>query len=303
MDNTATYEQHLGLIRSSVNRISRFSRLALRELFILLLPLVVLMLGQLIYLFSPSEEVNNYFTDKRNLINMVFVKNGWGWNLIIFTIFCVAKLRKGVKIKPITIIRLALITGWWWVFTQWCFGLPIMDRLFVLTGGKCSNIPTIQAERYIQKFPALGEFFSKKDSEPLVQEAIISSSTCRSIKGEWTGGHDPSGHVFLLSISWIFLMIELTHSLAHEVDIVQHHTNVLKKLLLTIHKRQFTQTLQVLGDYPEILILFLCFLWTWMLLMTGIYFHSMTEKLFGLFWCYLGIVTVYIAPRFMKNDS
>ncbi|KAJ1877147.1 hypothetical protein LPJ66_012165 [Kickxella alabastrina] len=69
--------------------------------------------------------------------------------------------------------------------TQWCFGPSLFDRFFVRTGGLCSlpNGPK--------------------------QLAPSSMQVCRSAGGRWLGGHDISGHCFLLIHSALFLFEEV----------------------------------------------------------------------------------------------
>ncbi|ORX73584.1 hypothetical protein DL89DRAFT_219831 [Linderina pennispora] len=71
--------------------------------------------------------------------------------------------------------------------TQWCFGAPLFDRVFLMTGGSCLIGPS--------SVPA------------------ASMRACRSAGGSWSGGHDISGHCFLLLHSTLFLVEEVIRPL------------------------------------------------------------------------------------------
>lgn len=110
-----------------------------------------------------------------------------------------------------------------------------MDRVFVFTGGVCE----ISA--------AAGDADSGVKG---TAERIVASAACRLAKGRWTGGHDLSGHVFLLTHASLYLMSELWPVLARQ-------------------GYRGWQTKTVLGVVG---------LWWWMLLMTSLYFHTWVEK-------------------------
>ena len=53
--------------------------------------------------------------------------------------------KQGVIVQTIrnAVINYIVVTIWWIFFTQWCFGLPIMDKIFVLTGGNVVLTPIV----------------------------------------------------------------------------------------------------------------------------------------------------------------
>ncbi len=85
-------------------------------------------------------------------------------------------------------VRWALVTAWWVLVTQWCFGPPLIDRGFRITGGRCeaARAPTAAGAK---------DFFT--------------AAACRAAGGRWSGGHDISGHVFLLVLGSCFLAQEV----------------------------------------------------------------------------------------------
>lgn len=157
------------------------------------------------------------------------------------------------------------MTVWWWAFTQWFFGLPLMDRVFVWTGGVC-------------------------DYDVAVHGSLkgMGSMVCRQVKGHWKGGHDPSGHVFLLVLGSIVLWFEVL-----SVDVSREVQNFIRRF-----KEQGNASEKVILVFKSsiILALALLWLWWWMLLTTSIHFHSFIEQMSGLIAGCLGVL-VYILPR------
>lgn len=83
--------------------------------------------------------------NKDGLVNAVFVKKGWFWTSLVGW-WCIirylpAPAGAGSRRRRMahSFSRYAILTAWWYVFTQgiW-FGVgPIMDLVFVYTGGHC----------------------------------------------------------------------------------------------------------------------------------------------------------------------
>ncbi|KAK9235491.1 inositol phospholipid synthesis and fat-storage-inducing TM-domain-containing protein [Lipomyces kononenkoae] len=189
-------------------------------------------IGSLISIVSPPE---SYFGLRSNFFNVFFVKNGWFWTTITFMVHCIRlRISKPSKLA----IRYSLATLWWFLFTQWFFGAPIMDRVFIGTGGQC--------------------FVNDPETAPGQERQVHDSWTsfgCKHINGEWAGGHDISGHSFLLTHASLFLWFEL-------LPVIMERGPLLRQINTKI-------------------VFMLLALWWWMLLMTGIYFHTFTEKITG----------------------
>jgi hypothetical protein len=273
----------------------------------------------------------SYFSNKRNILNVLFVKNGWGWTSFVFFVYLFivfgksliqqnqsptsnlynarvtrpqeedltnearsgsmetqslplndqhigqdntpsmvgtnlppagsiasAKVPSDVVIKAV--VRWGLATLYWWLISQWFFGPALFDRVFVLTGGSCSV------------------------------EGHWSQYHCRRQGGHWSGGVDISGHMFLLTHAWLFLMEELSIFL-----------NVPEAWTALQGRRS--------AKYAVWSVLALAGLWWWMLLMTSVYYHHLAEKLTGLFFGALfwfgSYVTLYkITPiPFMPDQA
>jgi hypothetical protein len=168
-------------------------------------------------------------------------------------------------------IRVLVGTVWWFIFTQWFFGLPIMDRVFLSTGGVCDLEVNIESR------------------------AIVGSMLCRKMKGSWVGGHDPSGHVFLLVHSSLILWFELL-----ERGVLIRDLKKLGENYKTFKSQRggFLKLELIILKSSTGLLLLLLALWWWMLLITSTHFHYFSEKITGLIAGYIGIF-IYIIPRFI----
>lgn len=196
------------------------------------------------HFISYEPGTTPFFAHKRNFLNVFFVKAGWAWFSLAFWLSVFAR-------NPRRIVKSAfnytLGTLYWLFFTQWLRGPPLMDRIFVHTGGFCQQNVTEAATH-------------------------LSSSMCKQAGGQWVGGHDPSGHVFILVHTSMLLWTEL---------------------LPSIHAKRHS-LLELAA--PCVLM----GLWAVMLFTTSLYFHSFIEKTTGLFF---GSFEVLFAVVFFKIGS
>ncbi|KAK9899054.1 hypothetical protein P389DRAFT_42925 [Cystobasidium minutum MCA 4210] len=88
----------------------------------------------------------------------------------------------------------------------------------------------------------------------------------------WVGGHDLSGHAFLLSMSTLFLLSEIAPTMAQTYLSSSSTPSVSKRIEQGSKNRR----------YAALAIVLLISLWYWMLLMTSLYFHTPQEKFTGL---------------------
>ncbi|PWW73430.1 hypothetical protein C7212DRAFT_366219 [Tuber magnatum] len=218
---------------------------------------------------SPPESANIFsFSHKRNPVNVFFVKYGWLWTTLVFLIH-ISRLRSS-KLKAL--LRYAAATAWWILVAKWFFGPPLMDWLFLATGGKCQlvdadpmrakeEVGTAQMMSLVDRFClATGGKCQLFDAAPMcakeevgTAQMVFTSAACKVVGGKWSGGHDLSGHVFLLTHASLFLWSEF----------------------LPIWIRSGAAGWESAG------VLTLLALWWWMLLMTGLYFHTWPEKITG----------------------
>ncbi|RFU75784.1 alpha-galactosidase [Trichoderma arundinaceum] len=255
----------------------------------------------------------SYFARKNNVFNVIFVKRGWGWVTFAF-VFSLLMQPTG-KTPPAVVlarriragVRWVAVTGWWFFVTQWFFGPPIIDRSFRWTGGKCE---------LAQREVAMGDGTVKE---------MLTAVACKAAGGKWKGGHDISGHVFLLVLGTAFLMQEvgwpaLRFSGWHaEERCVVMSDGAVKSASAeseTAVGEGSGESAFNIGGKTAIGIISLSL---WMLLMTAIYFHTWFEKVSykgasrlmqqrklivvlqftGLVTATIGVYTIYYVPRFV----
>jgi hypothetical protein len=248
----------------------------------------------------------NYFSSKRNILNLYFVKILWFWVTLSFALL-LYRSRLYIASSPSTLfndtkrlrrtgqalLRYAVMTLTWILVTQWCFGPALIDRSFTLTGGACT-LPT-----NVERSPF----------------HILTSQNCKATGGIWKGGHDISGHVFLLVLASAFLGLELlgmrgvegtfsSESTSSKISISMSSTSPPKSpKKSSVSAEEIVSTSssdKEVGEgapyhtYIATTIVALCF---FMLMMTGIWFHTFFEKLSGLLISLGAIYGVYFLPR------
>jgi hypothetical protein len=197
----------------SSNRRSPFLPTRLEAQLISIYPLTLL-LGSIFSTLSPStraapysavsqshppEFAPSYFAQKKNVFNVYFVKVGWFWTTLAFVVFLVFHpgFGQGVSKRRVNaVIRYFAITTYWVFVTQWFFGPPLIDTMFRFTGGQCERL----------RDPEQREDMSDT-------REFITSATCKAVGGTWKGGHDISGHVFLLILGSSLLWLEFLPAL------------------------------------------------------------------------------------------
>jgi hypothetical protein len=86
--------------------------------------------------------------------------------------------------------------------TQWFFGPAIIDRSFVVTGGKCEEVMERAGKMDLGESPSAQV------------ETLFSAAACKAAGGAWRGGHDISGHVFMLVLATALLAHEALGAVA-----------------------------------------------------------------------------------------
>lgn len=296
MNNEATYNRHMATAKRTLSYLDTL-KLTLAEAAYVSSFILNFILGKLLHVFSQKEEVYNYYNDKGNIFNQWFVKKGWGWTTFVIILFYSVEFsrRPDRRVMAKAAMRWILATIWWILFTQWCFGHPIMDKVFLFTGGKCSNI---NQER-LDRFGGNGASFSLLQLlDGSFESRLVSSSTCRRLKGTWEGGHDPLGHVFLLVHSSLYLF--------HEIKpFWQGWASLLRNVQISVRastKSLSERVTDIIRTTPQVAVVLLLALWWFMLLMTNMYFHLLAEKLVGLLFGYFGVVAVYYMPRWVNRQ-
>lgn len=308
MANSEVYNAHLRRLQAT-SQVLKSYHVSLSELLFLLSFPFNFVSGKIIHWSGPQEEVYNYYNNKNNIFNQIFVKRGWFWTsfvLVVFYVLIFAAKKPYVDRghggnHPVlaththkwyliwrSLVRYVLMTVWWVFFTQWCFGLPLMDLIFVYTGGKCAGVgaATVADTNFAHLFTTpVGA--SVLEATLTLESNRVSSLVCRRLRGNWQGGHDPSGHVFLLTHLSLYLFLEMA----------PYWNNARIREAWALFRRSRLVP-RLVTDFPHILVVSLVALWWFMLLMTNIYFHSLAEKAVGLAFGYLGVAVVYYVPRF-----
>ncbi|KAK6510348.1 hypothetical protein TWF506_009462 [Arthrobotrys conoides] len=228
-----------------------------------------IVLGSLFSIISPIGQSASYFSRKNNIFNVLFVKIGWFWTTVAFLVH-VANLRHPnvTHTRSKALVRWGLATLVWVLVTQWFFGPPLMDRTFTVTGGSCRPSYDTQSLALAAK-----------------SEQAFTSAACKGVGGKWDGGHDLSGHAFMLTHASLFLWAE---TLPRLVDSMWRGT-VGPRNLTPLMAEWFGVHWFVWGILG---------LWWWMLLMTSVYFHTWPEKVSGWFVALFewGILYAYMIP-------
>jgi len=289
--------------------------------FLLLVYPVILAIGSLYAAISPgasiqqeplmagiTSELNtptiqpSYFAGKKNLINLIFVKRGWLWTTLAlaFLQLTTRPSPAALKATPVTtknrmtnhyfqaVVRYALLTSLWVITTQWFFGPPLIDRSFTLTGGHCEGLP------------------AKFEENPALKLATIYSSTaCKKSGGRWYGGHDVSGHAFLLVLSSASLLYELFIA-----DRASQHPNVSPRAAANLAHGLTEQEKRSVGGWEseneaKARIWARYFLYgvvgldILMLTTTAIWFHTWLEKINGMLIAGTGLYVTYFLGDFV----
>ncbi|KAL4871521.1 inositol phospholipid synthesis and fat-storage-inducing TM-domain-containing protein [Aspergillus spectabilis] len=279
--------------------LSRFSPPS--ALLLLIYP-ITLIAGSLFSVLSPTAhssnptEPINYFARKDNIFNLYFVKIGWIWFTFAFASLLVASppssSRGRRQLQSLT--RYTLTSVVWYATTQWFFGPAIIDRSFVLTGGKCEAVLRgLSESQSVQEKGVVGAAVSGEESLGV----YLTAAACKAAGGSWRGGHDVSGHVFMLVLVTAALGFE-----AVGVIQAQHQTeNVDGNGKKVEGGSAPSESESDSGD--EVRTWALRFvgvvvgLGYWMLLMTAIWFHTWLEKANGLIISLAAVYTIYVLPR------
>ncbi|ODM23821.1 hypothetical protein SI65_01410 [Aspergillus cristatus] len=243
-----------------------------------------------INLSSPPESPVNYFARKDNIFNVYFVKIGWLWLTLAFASLLISQptyRQTATSSRRIAqaCLRYALATTAWYLMTQWFFGPPVIDRSFVVTGGGCERIVGGVAGA-AQAATGAGEVAAL--------ESVVTAAACKAIGGKWAGGHDVSGHVFMLVVvtgvlgaegvgvagSFLGRALGLGSSATDEADGKEKDGNAEKGRVWAL---RFVLAVAGLG-------------W-WMLFMTAIWFHTWLEKWSGLMIALGTLYGIYFLPR------
>ncbi|KAI9645854.1 hypothetical protein NHQ30_005289 [Ciborinia camelliae] len=243
----------------------------------------------------PPSTAPSYFAKKSNIFNQWFVKKGWAWISASYFFFLLTHPSTGppgvftlTRRRLRGLLRYIVVTTWWIFVTQWFFGPPIIDRGFIISGGQCELVD------------AAGK--GKVDMDNTRQ--FVTGVACKAVGGKWKGGHDISGHVFLLVLGSMFLFQEVLHVVFRSSGMKEERTIVMDDGAIKSAEVEAQLQNEAEGLYQDgrmglsvRIVLGVAGLSLFMLTMTAIYFHTWFEKLTGLIVAFGGVFVVFWLPR------
>lgn len=155
--------------------------------------------------------------------------------------------------------------------TQWFFGPPVIDRGFVITGGKCDHV--------LEKASKVAS-----DTSTAVRlETLFSAAACKAAGGAWRGGYDISGHVFMLVLVTAVLAFEAVGAGAVGTSPGPRADSEGPRERKASEPDSFLESDQenassVARTWSIRLVWGVVILGWWMLFMTAIWFHTWLEK-------------------------
>lgn len=249
------------------------------------------------YQAYEASEAPSYFAKKSNLFNVYFVKVGWFWITLAFFLHVVSHSSLGPPLRPVitkrrvqAVLRYTCVTLVWIGITQWFFGPPIIDRSFRWTGGKCQMM-------YSDDMAAQAERADMSNAE-----LAFTHSACKMIGGQWKGGHDISGHVFLLILGSSMLWLEVLPAVLkmeglREARRILTADGLVRSAAIETSEREGNMEVPKETGIGVKGALIVAGMSWWMLLMTAAYFHTWFEKFTGLLVAFSAIYAVYFLPR------
>lgn len=208
----------------------------------------------------------------------------------------------------VSTLRYIVATLLWMSFSSWFLGPPIMDRVRHYSGAVClpSTSPlggitlpgSIDAQFCYARRPLTAQTHPQ-----LFQTGhqIVAAEHGGSLKAAWRGGHDISGHTFILVLSTLYLLEELTPYLPHLLPsslqlqvqqwIPRQYWSPSSPFL---HSPHLTQQKATINLAVTLSILSLLTAWSFSLLFTALFFHTPGEKISGLV---VGLLASLLLPK------
>jgi hypothetical protein len=208
----------------------------------------------------PLQDTH-YFASKQNPLNILFIKRLWFWTTASFTALFQASPERAQTWGRA--YRFTTATALWFLFTAWFFGPAVLERVISLTGGACSvTLPT----GYVVDLPL--EFCQPggpRAVSPATHPGLFAASLAIPELPTWSArprmrrGHDISGHIFLLTMSTLFLVDQIAEF----------------RRATGLGPRNAIQKAALAGATAVVGLEFFS------MYITGLYFHTATEKFSG----------------------
>ena len=198
---------------------------------------------------------SDYFANKSNVLNVWFIKRAWGWTSFAFLFLWLTSPRHTQTLSRVAQWVAASLA--WLAFTSWFFGPALIERFILLSGGECTVALPSGAAFRVPTGLCLTKFRLSPDAHPsLFPSPLLLPEAPWSTVPRLLRGHDVSGHVFLLTMSVLFLADQLSLSLR-------------AVLWPKMHTWAVIATVSLLG------------IWLFALGTTSVYFHTPLEKVTG----------------------
>lgn len=257
---------------------------------------------------AMQARVPSVFADRRNWMNALFIKRAWLWNTLDLVLIAATLDRtsgglrgekaRGVVARPLRSLAdvLALKTLWRWVaatlgwgtcttdavlVTQWCFGPSLTDRVMAYSGGQCmmDSVP-VDAGLCFTRAALTGSSDPQRYAQ--LPEAVQRLGMSRPLRAGWHGGHDVSGHTFILVLGMLLISESLIPYAPYVLprfsylrDVIPHALYA-ERNVFRLAPRERALNIAVLVFSVALLTL-----WSAMLFFTSVYFHYPGEKLTG----------------------
>jgi hypothetical protein len=197
----------------------------------------------------------HYFANKSNILNTYFIKRAWGWTSAAF--FALWLTSPSHKRTVHRVVKWGVETAIWLIFTSWFFGPALLERLTVASGGVCTvHLPSGVAFSVPHDYCLTRTAISPETHPFLFSASLGVPDDGLPVIPRLRMGHDVSGHVFLLTMSVLFLMDQLSVSLRARAWSPAHASAVAFNVVLV--------AIWLLGIYT-----------------TSVYFHLPFEKFTG----------------------
>lgn len=217
----------------------------------------------LAHLLHPLHH-QTIFAQKSNVFNTVFVKKAWGWTSFAFLIVWLTSPSE--QRTSDEWLKWGAATWVWSSFVLWFFGPGLFHRVWIASGGECMiRLPDGHEPTILQVPPEY--CVSRTLISPQTHPGLFTSIVEANIAPTWKTsakiyrGHDISGHIFLLTLSVLFL-----------------HDQLQPAWKTLAFRRYNSSQYKVAVGFATLLMSF----WLFMILMTSVYWHTPFEKLSGL---------------------
>ena len=238
-----------------------------------------------------------HLSDRRNWVNVYFVKKAWFWNSLC-TLLIALTLKPyagGVRgegnrtpvprrvqslqdlISSKTFLRWAEATLGWFFFAMWFFGPSLFERYLINSGAEC-----YMHKRPVERTLCKQRAWVHAHTHPELFAGLPEHVT--TARPGWSGGHDVSGHTFILVLGMLLILENLVPYLPY----VLPSFSVLRQSipLSAYAQRDIFRTGSVLRRTVNIAAFsaasLLLMVWGTMLLITVVYHHHAYEKISGL---------------------